>query len=84
MAYTIKTRRTQKGMAFDLYVRWKGQRYRPLLGYNLTKEQAEEAAIAMIAKIQRNGQHVTPPYLSPHPQRLPSLVLANDACEEAV
>ena len=65
MAYTIKTRRTQKGVAFDLYVRWKGQRYRPLLGYNLTKEQAEEAAIAMIAKIQRNEQQVTPRHVSP-------------------
>jgi hypothetical protein len=52
MGYTIKTRRTQKGLTFDLYIRWKGQRYRPLLGYNLTKEQAAEAAIAMIAKIQ--------------------------------
>ena len=40
------------GTAFDLYIHWKGQRYRPLLGYNLTKDQAEEAAIAMIAKIQ--------------------------------
>lgn len=39
-------------MAFDLYFRWKGVRYRPLLGYNLTKEQAEETAIAMITKIQ--------------------------------
>ena len=65
MAYTIKTRRTQKGLAFDLYVRWKGQRYRPLLGYNMTKVQAEEAAIAMIAKIQRNEQHVTPRNVSP-------------------
>ena len=65
MAYTIKTRRTQKGLAFDLYVRWKGQRYRPLLGYNLTKEQAEEAAIAMIGKIQRDKQHVTPRHVSP-------------------
>ena len=52
MTYSITTRQTKKGVAFDLYVRWKGQRYRPLLGYNLTKEQAEEAAIATIAKIQ--------------------------------
>ena len=51
MKYTITTRYTKSGTAFDLYVRWKGQRYRPLLGYNLTKDQAEEAAIAMIAKI---------------------------------
>jgi len=52
VTYSITTRMTQKGMAFDLYVRWKGKRYRPLLGYDLTKEQAELAAIAMIAKIQ--------------------------------
>ena len=52
MTYTITTRQTKAGTAFDLYVRWKGQRYRPLLGYNLTKDQADEAAIAMIAKIQ--------------------------------
>ncbi len=65
MAYRITTRQTKAGTAFDLYVRWKGQRYRPLLGYNLTKDQAEEAAIAMIAKIQRNEQHVTPRNVSP-------------------
>jgi integrase len=53
MPYTIHTRPTQHGVAFDLYFRWKGQRYRPLLGYNLTKEQADAAAIAMIAKIQQ-------------------------------
>jgi len=55
MAYTIHTRRTKKGLAFDLDFRWKGQRYRPLLGYNLTKQQADEAAIAMIARIQRDA-----------------------------
>jgi hypothetical protein len=60
MKYSITTRQTKTGIAFDLYVRWKGQRYRPLLGYNLTKEQADEAAIAMIAKIQRNEQTVAP------------------------
>ena len=52
MFYSITKRPTLKGPAFDLYFRWKGQRYRPVLGYNLTKEQAEQAAIAMIAKIQ--------------------------------
>jgi integrase len=56
MKYSITTRKTKAGLAFDLYVRWKGQRYRPLLGYNLTKEQVDEAAIAMIVKIQRNEQ----------------------------
>ena len=54
MSYTINTRPTKKGLAFDLHYRWKGVRSRPLLGYNLTKEQAERAAIAMIAKVQAN------------------------------
>jgi len=52
MNYTITTRQTKAGIAFDLYVRWKGKRYRPLLGYNLTQEQVDQAAIKMIAKIQ--------------------------------
>src|SRR6185503_5873830 len=52
MKYTINTRKTKKGMAFDLDVRWKGARYRPLLGFDLSEEQAEQAAIARIAKIQ--------------------------------
>ena len=60
MAYTISKRPTKKGLAFDLYFRWKGVRYRPLLGYNLTKEQAEEAAIQMIAKIQRGDPDDAP------------------------
>ena len=65
MSYTITTRRTKKGLAFDLDVRWKGKRYRPLLGYNLTKEQTAQAAIAMIAKIQAHADHVS----TPHGQR---------------
>jgi len=65
MTYTITTRQTKAGTAFDLYVRWKGQRYRPLLGYNLTKEQAEQAAIAMIAKIQQPDHPSTPRAMSP-------------------
>jgi integrase len=52
MFYRITKRSTLKGPAFDLYFRWNGRRYRPLLGYNLTKEEAEQAAIAMIAKVQ--------------------------------
>ena len=54
MNYTITTRQTKTGIAFDLYVRWQGKRYRPLLGYNLTPEDADLRAIAMIAKIQQN------------------------------
>jgi len=53
MSYTITTRRTKKGLASDLYVRWKGQRYRPLLGHDLSKEEAHRRAIEMIAKIHR-------------------------------
>src|SRR5215472_18590704 len=53
MSYTITTRRTKKGLASDLYVRWEGQRYRPLLGYDLSKEEAHRRAIEMIAKIHR-------------------------------
>lgn len=59
MAYVITKRPTKKGLAFDLYFRWKGLRYRPLLGYNLTKEQAEEAAVAMVAKIQQGESRPT-------------------------
>ena len=52
MAYTITKRRTTKGIAFDLYFRWKGQRYRPLLGYDLSPDQAQQCAIELIHKIQ--------------------------------
>ncbi len=65
MAYTISKRPTKKGVAVDLYFRWKGVRYRPLLGYDLTKEQAKEAAIAMMVKIQQNEQQSTPRHVSP-------------------
>jgi integrase len=66
MSYSITKRHTKSGIAFDLYVRWKGKRYRPLLGFNLTKEQAEQAAIAMIAKIQQQDTSpVSPRPMSP-------------------
>ncbi len=65
MNYSITTRSTNKGLAFDLYVRWKGKRYRPLLGYNLTQEEADQRAITMIAKIQRNEQTAPPSSTSP-------------------
>ncbi|NOT95218.1 MAG: hypothetical protein HOP00_02755, partial [Nitrospira sp.] len=61
MNYTITTRQTKTGTAFDLYVRWKGKRYRPLLGYNLTQEQVDQAAIAMIAKIQQGEPSAVSP-----------------------
>ncbi len=57
--FTIKERRTvRNGMAFDLYYRWKGMRYRPLLGYNLTPEEAQRAGFSMIQKIQDGKFHV--------------------------
>src|SRR5688572_21328402 len=62
MSYRITKRSTLKGLAFDLYFRWKGQRYRPLLGYNLTKAQVDQAAIAMIAKIQAEPEEQGNPY----------------------
>ncbi len=73
----IKTRATKRtGLAFDLYYRWKGQRYRPLLGFDLTPEEAEERAAAMIQKIQHGMQSspmspptkTTPPPTGPHLQ----------------
>jgi len=66
MNYTVTTRQTKTGIAFDLYVRWKGKRYRPLLGYNLTKEEAERRAIALIAKIQQGeAKRNSGPFTSP-------------------
>ena len=59
MAYTISKRITQKGMAFDLYYRWQGVRYRPLLGYNLSAAEAEQLAIDMIGKIHRGEQSLS-------------------------
>ena len=51
--FRIMTRQTKRhGLAFDLYIRWKGVRYRPLLGYNLTSEEAQQAALLMLQKIQ--------------------------------
>jgi hypothetical protein len=66
MSYSITTRRTQRGLASDLYMRWKGKRYRPLLGYNLSKEEADRRAIALIAKIQQGeSPHASGPAASP-------------------
>jgi integrase len=58
--YTITTRPTKKGVAFDLYVRLNGRRERPLLGYNLTKEEADNAAEDMIAKLKKQAILPTP------------------------
>jgi hypothetical protein len=40
-----------QGTAFDLYYRWQGKRYRPLLGYDLSKEEAVRRTLEMVAKI---------------------------------
>ncbi len=54
ITFQIKTRQTMRhGMAFDLYYRWKGKRYRPLLGYTLTPEEAQRLALDMAQKIQQ-------------------------------
>ena len=53
MSYAIKTRFTKRnGPAFDLYYRWQGRRYRPLLGYNLSREEVERRALDLIRRIQ--------------------------------
>ena len=52
-SFTITQRQTQrKGMAFDLYVKIEGRKYRPVLGYDLSEDEAHRRAIAMIARIQ--------------------------------
>jgi len=54
---SIKTRMTKRhGLAYDLYYKWKGQRNRPLLGYNLSNEEAERRASDMVRKIQAGKQ----------------------------
>lgn len=65
MAYKITKRRTQKGIAFDLYYRWQGQRYRPVLGFDLCPDEAERRAIAMITKIHSGVHALTNPISSP-------------------
>ena len=55
MEIRIKSRQTKRlGKAFDLDFRWKGRRYRPLLGYNLDTKEAEARAVQMIVKIQKS------------------------------
>ncbi len=55
---SIRARQTVRhGTAFDLYYRWKGVRYRPVLGCNLTEEQAHQRAVEMIQIIQRGQTH---------------------------
>jgi hypothetical protein len=74
MAYTITKRRTTKGIAFDLYFRWKGQRYRPLLGYDLSPDQAQQCAIELIHKNSNARGRETA--FTHDPPRCPPAVLA--------
>jgi len=48
----FRKRRKRRGLATHLYYIWKGVRYRPLLGYNVTAEEEERLAVAMIHRIQ--------------------------------
>ncbi|MCE3225223.1 MAG: putative Phage integrase (modular protein) [Nitrospira sp.] len=60
MSYLIKKRPSKRhGTAFDLYYRFRGEKYRPTLGYNLSPEDAERLAINMVAKIQRESEAPT-------------------------
>lgn len=61
--YTITTRPHSCGTAYDLYYKWpradkrhgvKGVRHRPLLGFNLTEDEAHRRALEMIQTIHRN------------------------------
>ena len=60
MKYTITKRKTKNGSAFDLYFRFNGKRYRPVLGYDLdklAKEEIDRLAIAKIHKILGKEEH---------------------------
>jgi hypothetical protein len=55
--YKIVPRSTKDhGVAYDLYYRYKGKRYRPTLGYDLTREQQQKEATEVIKKIHDRGQ----------------------------
>lgn len=61
MKYNFKIHKRQtktRGVAFDLYFRWNGQRYEPKLGYNLTPQAAYLAARQMIDFIVRGEMKV--------------------------
>ena len=45
-------RKNASGLATYLDFRWKGDRHRPLLGYDLSKEEKDRLAIAMVERIQ--------------------------------
>lgn len=43
---------TPRGMRSDLYFRYRGIRYRPVLGYDLTADQEHEAMVQIVASVQ--------------------------------
>lgn len=53
-------RKNASGLATYLDFRWKGERHRPLLGYDLTEEQKDKLAIAMVDRIQNPPAVITP------------------------
>jgi hypothetical protein len=62
MKYTITKRKTKNGTAFDLYFRFSGERFRPVLGYDLDKfpkEEIDRLAIGKIHKILEKEEHQT-------------------------
>ncbi len=62
MNLILRTRVTKRhGIAWDLDVRIGGRRYRPTIGYNLTREEAERRAVAMVERIQRQLAGVRDP-----------------------
>jgi integrase len=60
----------QHGLAFDLDYRWQGRRYKPLLGYNLSKEEQDRRSAEMILKIQQGK-------VAPGSSSSPSVTLRN-------
>lgn len=43
---------TPRGIRSDLFFRYRGVRYRPVLGYNLTSDQEQEATLQIVAAVQ--------------------------------
>ncbi len=43
---------TPRGLRSDLFFRYRGVRYRPVLGYNLTRDQEQEAVLQIMETVQ--------------------------------
>ena len=79
--YTITKRRTTKGIAFDLYFRWKGQRYRPLLGYDLSPISFTVCHRPHSTKFKTKNRETA---FADHPPRCPPAVLAGLRSEKRI